>query len=111
MQEQLQNEYRRVKIKEAERKSKHKVEQHKNLKAKQVQQENKLKTEQEKKLIYEYEMEAQKLEQMEEELINRLQQTQLMERDAFKELEEAMISASMSKKERMAVMAKIDEQK
>ncbi len=32
-----------------------------------------------------------------------------MERDAFKELEDAMISASMPKKERLAVMGEIND--
>eukprot|EP00349_Pseudokeronopsis_sp_Brazil_P002665 CAMPEP_0202962242 /NCGR_PEP_ID=MMETSP1396-20130829/6342_1 /ASSEMBLY_ACC=CAM_ASM_000872 /TAXON_ID= /ORGANISM="Pseudokeronopsis sp., Strain Brazil" /LENGTH=63 /DNA_ID=CAMNT_0049682681 /DNA_START=594 /DNA_END=788 /DNA_ORIENTATION=+ len=60
-------------------------------------------------MIYDYEREAQQLEAMEEELIRRLQNTQNMERDAFKELEEAMISASMPKKERMQVMGELNQ--
>ncbi len=50
------------------------------------------------------EKEAIELEMMEESLIKRLQNTQEMEREAFKELEEAMIGASMPKKERLRIM-------
>lgn len=77
------------------------------MKAKEVQQESKQKTEQERKLIMKLQNEAQKLEAMEEQLIKRLQGTQEMEREAFKELEEAMIAASMPKKERNKVVQDI----
>lgn len=83
---------------------KQRVEDFKHLKAKEVQQESKQKTEQERKLIMKLQNEAQKLETMEEQLIKRLQGTQEMEREAFKELEEAMIAASMPKKERNKVV-------
>ena len=55
----------------------------------------------EKKLIYQYEAEAQKLESLEEQLIQELQDTQEDEREAYKELEEAMLEASRSKRERL----------
>ncbi len=46
-------------------------------------------------------MEAQQLEQMEAELLRKLQETQQIERDAFQNLESAMIDASMPKKMRV----------
>ena len=85
----------------------HKVDQFKKLKAKEVQSESKQKTEQEKKLIYKLEREARELEMMEEQLIKRLQNTQDMEKEAFKELEDAMISASMPKRDRLKVMTEV----
>lgn len=55
----------------------------------------------EKKLIYQYEAEAQQLEKLEEQLILELQETQEEEREAYKDLEEAMLEASRSKRERL----------
>ena len=88
-------------------KSKNKVEETKKLKQQEVEKEMKVKTEKEKILIYQLEKEAQNLEKEEEELIQRLQTIQTQERDAFKDLEDAMISASYSRKERMKVMGEV----
>ena len=57
----------------------------------------------EKKLIYKYESEAQQLEKFEEDLILELQAVQDEEREAYKELEEAMLEASISKKDRIGM--------
>lgn len=58
---------------------------------------------QEKKRIYELELEAQKLEKIEELLIKELQETQEEEKLAYRELEEAMVIASQSKKDRLGI--------
>lgn len=60
----------------------------------------------EKRLIYKFEAEAQELEQLEERLIQELQETQDEEREAYKELEEAMIEASVGKRERLGLSLK-----
>jgi len=46
-------------------------------------------------------MEAQELERMEAELLRKLQETQQRERDAFNQLEQAMINSSLPKKMRV----------
>lgn len=69
--------------------------------SREVQDENRFKAMQERQLIYQYEQEARELERMEAELIARLHTTQAMERQAFNELEQVMISASMPKKDRI----------
>ena len=51
----------------------------------------------EKQLIYKYEREAQQLEMNEEQLIGRLQNLQQEEKQAFEDLENAMIVASLAK--------------
>jgi len=51
----------------------------------------------EKQLIYKYEREAQQLELSEEQLIGRLQGLQQDEKQAFEDLENAMIVASLAK--------------
>lgn len=51
----------------------------------------------EKQLIYKYEREAQQLESLEEQLIGRLQNLQFDEKQAFEDLENAMIVASLAK--------------
>jgi len=48
--------------------------------------------------IQNYEREAEELERMEAELLQKLQETQLKEKDAFGKLEVAMIDASIPKK-------------
>ena len=68
----------------------------------------KAKTEEEKRLIYQYEKEAQKLEAMEEQLIKRLQNIQEDEKVAFQELEQAMITASMARKDRLEIVKEVD---
>lgn len=55
----------------------------------------------EKDLIRKRELEAQRLERLEAELLQNLQQTQHMEREAFTQLEHAMIDASKPKKDRV----------
>ena len=51
----------------------------------------------EKQLIYKYDREAQQLELNEEQLIGRLQGLQQEEKQAFEDLENAMIVASLAK--------------
>ena len=55
----------------------------------------------EKDLIKMREVEAQKLEKLEAELLQNLQQTQNLEKEAFSQLENAMIDGSKPKRERM----------
>lgn len=55
----------------------------------------------EKELIKKREAEAQKLEKLEAELLQNLMQTQNMEKEAFTQLEQAMIDASKPKRERL----------
>lgn len=55
----------------------------------------------EKELIRKRELEAQKLEKLEAELLQNLMQTQNMEKEAFTQLEQAMINASKSKRHRV----------
>lgn len=57
----------------------------------------------EKDLIRKREMEAQRLERLEAELLQNLQQTQNMEKEAFGQLENAMIEASKPKRERVNI--------
>ena len=92
-------------------KSKMSVEKYRNNRVDQSKQELKQKTETEKQLIYKFEKEAQELEQMEEKLIKRLQDIQEEEREAFLELEQSMITASLAKKDRLEIVNEvIDEQ-
>ncbi len=76
--------------------------------SREVQDEARYKAFQERQRIYQYEQEARDLERMEAELIGRLHTTQAMERQAFQELEQAMISASMPKRERILVMQEMN---
>ena len=87
------------------------VGKYRNNRVDQSKQELKQKTETEKQLIYKFEKEAQELEQMEEKLIKRLQEIQEEEREAFLELEQSMITASLAKKDRLEIVNEvIDEQ-
>ncbi len=56
----------------------------------------------EKELIKKREIEAQKLEKLEAELLQNLMQTQNMEKEAFTQLEHAMIDASKKKRDRIS---------
>lgn len=56
--------------------------------------------EKEKNAIQKKESRAKRLEQLEAQLLKRLQNTQMMEREAFTELEGAMIDSSVPKRER-----------
>lgn len=56
----------------------------------------------EKELIKKREIEAQKLEKLEAELLQNLMQTQNMEKEAFTQLEHAMIDASKPKRDRIS---------
>lgn len=67
-------------------------------------------TEQEKKLIYKYEKEAQNLEATEEALIQRLQMLQDEEKNAFQELEQCMVTASLAKKDRLQIVEEVNEE-
>ncbi len=66
-----------------------------------ARKEVKVKMNQERNHIKNYEMEAQQLEQLEAELLRKLQETQQLERQAFTQLESAMIDASVPKKMRV----------
>lgn len=70
-------------------------------KIQEARQDAELKMAQERKQIDDYELEAQQLEMMEAELLQKLQNTQQVERNAFGKLESAMIDASMPKKMRV----------
>lgn len=72
-----------------------------NNRSKDVFDDNRNKADLERKMIYDYEMEARELEQQEANLLERLHKTQNDEKKAFIELEEAMINASMPKKDRL----------
>jgi hypothetical protein len=52
--------------------------------------------------IKEYEKTANKLEEIESNLIGRLQNTQMMEQKAFVELEQAMVDAAKPKYQRFS---------
>ena len=78
---------------------------------KEVNDEARFKAFQERQRIYAYEQEARDLERMEAELIGRLHTTQAMERQAFQELEQAMISASMPKRERLLIIQEMSSEK
>uniref|UniRef100_A0A7S3NAU6 Uncharacterized protein n=1 Tax=Euplotes harpa TaxID=151035 RepID=A0A7S3NAU6_9SPIT len=67
----------------------------------EVQNNNKNSVLSEKELIRRREREAQRLERLEAELLQNLQQTQLMEKEAFSQLEHAMIDASRPKRDRI----------
>lgn len=56
----------------------------------------------EKKLIYAFEKEAQELEKEEMDLIDEVKQIQQEEIEAYRELEEAMLTAKISKKDRVS---------
>mmetsp|Transcript_30972 Transcript_30972/g.30510 ORF Transcript_30972/g.30510 Transcript_30972/m.30510 type:complete len:106 (-) Transcript_30972:27-344(-) len=55
----------------------------------------------EKELIRQREIEAQKLEKLEAELLQNLMQTQNVEKEAFTQLEQAMVNASKPKQARV----------
>lgn len=59
-------------------------------------------------MIIQYQQEAIELERMEAELLARLHSTQAIERQAFEELEQAMISASMPKKDRLQIIQEMN---
>jgi hypothetical protein len=107
----MTKEQKRESIRQMIMKSKMSVEKYRNNRVDQSKQELKQKTETEKQLIYKFEKEAQELEQMEEKLIKRLQEIQEEEREAFLELEQSMITASLAKKDRLEIVNEvIDEQ-
>lgn len=81
------------------------IKEYQDKKKNQLKDEYKEKTEGEKRLIYKYESEAQQLERLEEQLIKELQETQDEEREAYRELEEAMLAASVSKRDRVGLSA------
>lgn len=92
-------------IREMATKAKENVTQFRQKKVMTTKYELKAKTETEKRLIYKYEREAQLLEEQEEKLIKRLQDIQDEEKDAFSELEQAMITASLAKRDRLEIVA------
>ena len=101
---------RREGIKSMINKSKHSVESYRQQKIDQSKSENKAKIEYEKRLIYKYEKEAQELEAAEEGLIKRLQEIQEEERQAFMELEQSMITASLAKKDRLEIVNEVNDE-
>ena len=78
-------------------KSKNTVVEYQNKKMQNAKTEGREKINYEKQLIYKYEREAQSLELAEEQLIGRLQALQQEEKQAFEDLENAMIVASLAK--------------
>lgn len=92
---------KRESIRQMALRGKQQIDVYKQSKAQLTRQELKSKTEEEKRLIYKFEKEAQQLEQLEEQLIKRLQVIQDEEKSAFKELEEVMIMASKPKNHRV----------
>lgn len=50
------------------------------------------------------------MEEAEERLIKRLQRIQEEERDAFMELEQAMITASLAKKDRLEIVNEVNDE-
>ena len=61
-----------------------------------------MKIEEEKSKIDDLEKEAQSLELVEQELLQKLQSTQMMEKDAFSELEKAMIASSENRRHKFS---------
>ena len=90
--------------------SKNSVESYRQKKIEQSKSENKAKIDYEKRLIYKYEKEAQELESAEEGLIKRLQEIQEEERQAFMELEQSMITASLAKKDRLEIVNEVNDE-
>lgn len=88
-------------IKTQERQAYHKIQNLKNRNIEGTKQKNMDLMLSEKDLIRQREIEAQKLERLEAELLQNLQQTQNMEREAFNQLENAMIDASKPKRQRV----------
>jgi len=78
--------------------------ENKRLREEELRQANRIQTqmkiEEEKARIEKLEKEAQNLEIIEQELLQKLQSTQMMEKDAFAELESAMIASSENRRER-----------
>ena len=88
---------KRESIKQMVAKSKASVAEFQNARVENARAEGREKINHEKQLIYKYEREAQQLEQLEEQLIGRLQGLQQEEKQAFEDLENAMIVASLAK--------------
>lgn len=88
---------KRETIRQMVAKSKNSVQQFQNQKVEHAKAEGRDKINYEKQLIYKYEREAQQLELSEEQLIGRLQGLQQEEKQAFEDLENAMIVASLAK--------------
>ena len=61
-----------------------------------------MKIEEEKSKIDDLEKEAQSLELVEQELLQKLQSTQMMEKDAVSELEKAMIASSENRRHKFS---------
>ena len=109
-QEEEQKAQRREGIKSMIAKSKHSVENYRQAKIEQSKSETQAKIDYEKRLIYKYEKEAQELESAEEALIKRLQEIQEEERQAFMELEQSMITASLAKKDRLEIVNEVNDE-
>ena len=88
---------KRESIRQMIQKSKNSVADYQNQRLVQAKAEGRDKINYEKQLIYKYEREAQQLEAQEEQLIGRLQNLQQEEKQAFEDLENAMIVASLAK--------------
>ena len=97
MQEADSKAMKRETIRQMIQKSKSSVHEYANSKQNQARAEGREKISYEKQLIYKYEREAQQLEMDEERLIGRLQGLQTDEKQAFEDLENAMIVASLAK--------------
>jgi hypothetical protein len=72
-----------------------------NMKREQAKQEVPGHLERDRKEIEDFEMEAEQLEALEVELLQRLQETQKKERDAYGKLESAMLDTSVPMKQRV----------
>jgi hypothetical protein len=97
----MKNAAKRELIKTQERQAFLRLENMKNQQAMQNKKMNKDLVVSEKDVIKKRELEAQKLERLEAELLQNLQHTQNMEKEAFSQLEHAMIDASKPKRERV----------
>lgn len=109
-QDRINKEAKRESIRQMAAKGRAKVQQFGQNKigiSKDVQKER---TEQEKRLIYKYEKEAQNLEATEEALIQRLQMLQDEEKNAFQELEQCMVTASLAKRDRLQIVEEVNEE-
>jgi len=96
----MANQERKNYIKAQKEMAHHKIVDYKAKKFEEARREQETKMSDEKKKVKDYEMEAQQLEMMEAELLRKLQETQAKERQAFTQLESAMIDASLPKKMR-----------
>lgn len=109
-QDRINKEAKRESIRQMAAKGRAKVQQFGQNKIGISKADQKERTEQEKRLIYKYEKEAQNLEATEEALIQRLQMLQDEEKNAFQELEQCMVTASLAKRDRLQIVEEVNEE-